>query len=303
MTESRFGAAAPSLAVAVAAVLWGIYWLPMRYLEAGGIEKAWPSLILTSAVVAVLLPGLIRRGQFAQHFWGLLISGLIAGGAISLYGVSLNLTDVVRAVLLFYLMPIWGTIIGLIWLGEKLTIRRIAALVFGFAGMMIVLRADEGLPLPRNLGDWMALISGVAWAIGTARIFVARGIGTYETSFFVAFGAAVVTGVGILVLPMDLMGAVPTAAALQGELPLIAVSALFLMIPMLVLTLWGAQRLPPATVGILLLVELVVAVISAAILIEEEPFGTRELIGTILIAGAGIIESLPSRNGKKGSAE
>ena len=200
-------------------------------------------------------------------------------------------------------MPIWGTIIGLIWLGEKLTVRRIAALVFGFAGMMIVLRADEGLPLPRNLGDWMALISGVAWAIGTARIFVARDIGTYETSFFVALGAAIVTAIGIFLLPINLMGSVPTATALQEGIPLIAVSTLLLMIPMLFLTLWGAQRLPPATVGILLLVELVVAVISAAILIEEEPFGTRELIGTILIAGAGVIESLPSRNAQKGGAE
>ncbi|MEQ8443646.1 MAG: DMT family transporter [Alphaproteobacteria bacterium] len=290
----------PSAAVAVSAVLWGLYWLPMRYLEAGGIAKAWPSLVLNIVVFAILMPGLVRRrGSVARHFGSLLFSGLAAGGALALYGISLNLTDVVRSVLLFYMMPIWGTVIGLIWLGERLTSQRVAALVLGVAGMLIVLRADEGLPLPRNVGDWMALVSGIAWAVGSARIFLAKEIGTYETASFFALGAAVITGAGILFLPVDVMGPAPTAAAIEASIPIIAASVLLLMIPILFLTVWGTQRLPPATVGLLLLAEIVVAVGSAAILIEDEPFGVREILGTVLIAGAGVVEILPARSAKR----
>ena len=47
----------------------------------------------------------------------------------------------------------------------------------------------------------------------------------------------------------------------------------------------------PGRAGILFSFEIVVGVASAAVL-TSEPFGTRELIGTILIIGAAIIEVL-----------
>ncbi|MBO6837954.1 MAG: hypothetical protein JJ881_17450, partial [Alphaproteobacteria bacterium] len=41
----------PSLAILLSSVLWGLYWIPMRQMEAEGIEKAWPSLVLNGAVL------------------------------------------------------------------------------------------------------------------------------------------------------------------------------------------------------------------------------------------------------------
>jgi drug/metabolite transporter (DMT)-like permease len=285
----------PSLAIVVASALWGLYWIPMRELDAVGIEKAWPSLVLNGAVVLVLLPiAVFRWRKFLIDPKNLLLSGASIGFALSLYGVSLNLTEVVRATLLFYLSPAWSTAIGLVWLGERLTARRVGALVLGFAGLMVVLEADQGLPIPRNLGDWMAIVSGMAWSVGSANIFVGRKNETFETGMMFAVGTAAATGVLIAVFGPSTLGAMPSPEALFQGLPVLGVAIFVLMMPILFLTVWGAKRLPPATVGILLLGEIVVAVVSAALLLDE-PFGARQVIGAVLIAGAGVLEVLPRR--------
>ena len=64
-----------------------------------------------------------------------------------------------------------------------------------------------------------------------------------------------------------------------------------IMVPANLLVLWAAARLEPARVGILLMMEVVVGVISAAAL-SGEPFGWIEAIGATLIVAAGVIEVL-----------
>lgn len=286
----------PSLAIVVASILWGVYWIPMREMQALGVEKAWPSLILNGAVLILLLPVAIWRARrFLADFKALMISGLIMGTALTCYGTSLNLTDVVRAILLFYLSPAWSTIIGLIWLGERLTARRIAALLLGFAGLMVVLKAETGFPWPEGLGDWIAILAGLAWSVGSARIFVNRKSASFELSFAFVLGTVLSSAALVALFPATAMGPVPELDAMRGEGLWVVPAACAVLIPIYVLTIWGAQRLPPATVGILLLGEIVVAVLSAAWLLPEEPFGKREVLGALLIAGAGIMEVLPRR--------
>jgi drug/metabolite transporter (DMT)-like permease len=60
---------------------------------------------------------------------------------------------------------------------------------------------------------------------------------------------------------------------------------------MLFLTIWPATVLTPARLGLLLMSDIVVGVISAA-LWSGEPFGWREGIGTMMIVGAGFVEVL-----------
>ena len=55
------------------------------------------------------------------------------------------------------------------------------------------------------------------------------------------------------------------------------------------LLLWGARFLEPGRVSLLLLLEVAVAAISAALL-AGEPFGPREAAGCLLILAAGALE-------------
>ena len=63
------------------------------------------------------------------------------------------------------------------------------------------------------------------------------------------------------------------------------------LFPMMALTLWPATILTPARVGLLLLSEVLVGVSSAA-MFAGEPFGLRELAGSLLIVTALLTEVL-----------
>jgi drug/metabolite transporter (DMT)-like permease len=68
-----------------------------------------------------------------------------------------------------------------------------------------------------------------------------------------------------------------------------------LMLPITWMTIWPATLLSPGRVGMLLLVEVLVGVSSAALLLDE-PFGLREFSGAALIIAAGVVEVLRQQN-------
>jgi len=63
------------------------------------------------------------------------------------------------------------------------------------------------------------------------------------------------------------------------------------MIPMVFLTILPATVLPPARIGVLLMSEVVVGAISAALL-SGEAFGAGDALGTLLIIAAALFEVL-----------
>ena len=184
--------------------------------------------------------------------------------------------------------------LGLLFLKERLTVTRSAALVLGIVGLIVVLGSEQGYPVPRNPGDWLALLSGVFWAYGSLRIFRAPQIAVHEQS--VAFvGGGLLISLIVALLPAGLIGPAPSlAAASQAAVPLILI-VIFMLLPIIYLTLIGARVLSPGRVGILLMGEVVVGVASAAIL-TDEPFGLREVLGTLLIlsaAGTEVVKRQP----------
>lgn len=291
----------PSFAVGLAAMIWGLYWIPLRYVQSLGLDGLWPTLgVYVLSATCVLPLAAIRWRQLLQGGPLLLATGLLVGAAFALYGISLLLTEVVRAMLLFYVSPLWSTLLGLLILGERLTVARVTALLLGLAGLMVVLGLDQGLPLPRNVGDWLALLSGISWAVGSLLIFRAQSTALHEQSMAFIYGGLVVALL-FLALPAHVIGAVPPASVIAEAFLPLGFMAAFFMLPIMYLTLYGAQRLTPARVGILLLGEVVVGVASAALL-TDEPFGLREALGTALILGAAAAEVMKQQGRRAAEA-
>ena len=166
-------------------------------------------------------------------------------------------------------------------------------LILGLGGLFTVLGGDQGIPLPRNVGDWLALVSGVTWAFGSLGLYRAQGVPIPGQVFAFVTGALIVAGVGILV-EFQFGQMAPSAEILTGAAPYAALSVVFIL-PMLFLTIWPATLLSPARVGLLLMSEVVVGLFSAA-LFSGEPFGWRELLGAMLIVGAAVLEMTPGRS-------
>lgn len=279
----------PSLAVALSGALWGLFWIPLRLFDERGVNPAWVSLLFFAVTIAAVLPFAARAvPRLATRDARLLVTGLMTGAAFTLYTVSLIHTEVVRALLLFYLTPVWSTFLGFMVMGHPITRNRLAALALGIAGLLVVLDYRSGVPLPRNVGDWMALASGVMWAAGTIRLYAEGTVRITDTVFTFAVGGFACSLL-IMAVPQLGLGEVPATAAVESVLPAVVGVAFVAFVPTNFLILWGSQRVNPGRVGILLMTECVVGTASAA-LFSGEPFGWREAVGTLLILGAGVVE-------------
>ena len=280
----------PSLAVVFGGALWGLFWLPIRWLGDLGLQGGWPGAVIFAAMTVLLLPMIVLRRAQLRAYWRPLIGcALFTGTAFAFYSISLQLTEVVRCILLFYLTPVWSTALGLAFLGERLTLTRIAALILGAAGLLVVLGAGVQFPWPRNVGDWLALASGMAWAYGSLRLYRMGSVAIPEQILTFSIGSLVVT-LSAITLGGAVFGGMPDPGALRAAAPYGVLVALYVL-PMVWLTVWPTTLLSPGRIGILLMSEVVVGVASAAAL-SGEPFGAREALGAALIIGAGLVEVL-----------
>ena len=105
-----------SFALAVSAGAWGIYWLPQRILEEGGLTGGWGTIAQMIIGVLILSPiSIWRKLKGRSSGLELPFTGLLIGGGFICYALSFLLTDVVRALILFYMTPIWTTIFEILF--------------------------------------------------------------------------------------------------------------------------------------------------------------------------------------------
>ena len=287
MTRPRL--TGPEIAIAASGALWGLYWIPLRYLDAGGVDAVWTMLGLFVVGLALLVPILLRHPPARAAFTPrMLATGLLTGGSFVFYSVSIVLTEVVTAILLFYLSPVWATVLGRLLLAERFTGARLTALALGLGGLWVVLGGESGVPLPRNPGDWCALIAGFTWAFGTLRVHrdTAISAAAHVTALFIG-GTAVSAAVALLPI-------------MDAPAPLVTVRVAAIVLAVAVISmvsawgiLWGARLVSPGRAGLLLMLEVITGLASAAAL-AGEPFGMTQGIGSMLIVAAALVEVLPA---------
>lgn len=279
----------PALAVATCGALWGIFWLPLHWFEAQGVGGGWVSVIFSAVCLLAPLPWLLS-GKSWKGLGHEAITGLLLGAGFSLYTISLLLTDVVNAILLFYLTPVWSTLAVRAFYGTPLSVERIGAIALGFIGMGFVLGGKGQVPLPQNAGDWLALASGMLWSFGTLRSFAKPHPGIAVPVFCFALGG-LVSSLVILAFAATALPPLAATGGLATTWPWIILLALIIFVPPNFLVLWASQRMDPGRVGILLMTEVLVGSISAALLSGED-FGLMKGLGATLIVSAGLTEVL-----------
>lgn len=282
---------AAKLACAYSGLVWGLFWLPIRALDSAGISGVWAVLGFYIIPFVLLAPVMLVRWRTSLAGWWPHLLGFISAIGLALYSLAILNTDVVKAMLLFYLTPIWSTLIARVWLGEPITPMRWLALVLGLAGMMVILKVDQGAFWPEQPGDWMALASGVGWAI-TANLYRADGgriapIDLLNQNFL--WSAVLALLVVVVIRPGS--AAAPSFATYAAQLWWLVPTIIVVVMSGVYATMWGAPKLNPGIVGLMFMTEISVGAITAAIW-AGEPFGVREIVGILLITGAGIAEGL-----------
>ncbi|GIR85450.1 MAG: hypothetical protein CM15mP85_20740 [Rhodobacterales bacterium] len=282
------------LACLYAGAVWGLFWIPLRALEDAGINGLWITVVYFLIPTICLIPIVLSRWQHVkQGGISLQLTTMLSGGALLLYSTSIVYTDVVRAMLLFYLTPIWATILARIFLGDLITPSRIIAMLLAILGMLTIFGLGARFPIPQNIGDWLGIGSGFLWAVAMVRIRMSESHSAIElTAGFFQWSLIFSAGAAFLLAPSQ----IPKIEQVLPALPLLLIFMALLVLPGTYASLWGPKYLSPGIVGLLFMTEIIVGAISVALL-AGEPFGIRELMGVLLIAGASMLEPLLALRG------
>lgn len=285
----------PELIVAAASAAWGLYWLPLRALESRGLEPAWATLTQFAVPLLILLPiAAARRLRGRPSGLRQVRTGLLIGSALAFYFVSLLLTDVARALILFYAMPAWGTALEVGFMGRPFTRWRAGSLLLGLAGMLMILGLGRQASPSLNLGDLMALLSGLLFAMGALEVRRAPSVSIFEQVFgFFLYGSLV--ALALSRLPLTELGRRPSVDTLVGLAPWLALLGIGFLIPVMWGIYWGSRSVDPGRLGVILQIEAVVGIGSAALL-AGEPFGVPQAVGAGLVISAGLVEVIGQRS-------
>ena len=279
------------LACLYAGAVWGLFWIPLKVLEDTGLHGLWVTVIyFLIPMLCLVLVGIWRWKYFKVGGLQLQITAMLAGLALLLYAMSIVYTDVVRAILLFYLTPVWGTVLARIFLGVAITSQHIFAMAIAVMGALTIFGLGLKFPAPQNIGDWMGVGAGILWAIACLRINIYKNYSTIEMTLSFFFWSFIFSIVAALIFAPSY---IPSVAQTLPALPVLLSFMLLLIIPATYASLWGPKFLSPGVVGLLFMTEIVVGSISVALL-SEEIIGLREVIGILLITFASLIEPITS---------
>jgi len=271
----------------VAATLWGLYWIPLRFLDNSGISGLWASVLIYFVSFLFVFPRFysLRADFYASKTLYILLA-IFAGWTNLGFVLALLEGEVVRVMILFYLSPVWATLLALFILHERLKKRNIFALVLAVAGVFLISWHPE-IEFMKSFdrADFYAISSGLAFAVTN---IIVRRIGglTHTVKMCSAwFGVIVLAGCGILLT--------------QDSFPIVTLNNVLLIIvlgfPLMIIMTWTAQyavsNLPIYLSSVLFLFEIIVGAVSA-VMLANELITVIQFIGIAMILSAGLINTI-----------
>lgn len=269
----------------LSAVMWGLTWWPLKAFNEAGIDGV-PLILSSYGVVGLALSWFLVRDWKLwcgkRHF--LLLFFVLGGYANLAFASAMIYGDVVRAMMLFYIGPVWGVIGGRFFLGEEVDRQRWLGVALAMVGAWMVLGGTAVFDSPLSPMDLLALSAGMAFALNNITF---RATPTYPTASKVA---AMFLGCGLFALVlMPVQGHGIPVLPSWIWVALVGFGLLWLL-GATVATQWSVTHMEAGRASILLTAELLVAVLSAT-LIGGESLSMLEIIGGALIFASTILEA------------
>ncbi|RZI83461.1 MAG: DMT family transporter [Rubrivivax sp.] len=272
----------PYLALVCNALIWGLSWWPLRQLQALGLHPLWATalfFVLGVVLISVWRPSAWSVLCRSPALWCL---ALAAGSTNAAFNWGVSIGEVVRVVLLFYLMPVWAVLLARLILGERLSTAALARVALALLGAVLVLKpASSAWPVFAGLPDVLGVLGGVGFALNNVLL---RHQSHQDTS-----ARALAMFAGGMVLPGLLAWTLAQQGVITAFPPWDArwlLGALALGLAMFCGNLalqYGASRVPVGISSVVMLTEILFAAGSAVWL------GSEVLTGTVLAGGALIL--------------
>ena len=130
--------ASPVVILLISSIGWGLTWLPLKLLSAEGMEGLTLILIAFGSAAIVLLPFTYRQWpHWDSNKRFLILIALFGGFANIAFQTAIFHGDVIRVMILFYLLPAWSVIGGYLFLKERIDTKRIITLLSALSGAFI----------------------------------------------------------------------------------------------------------------------------------------------------------------------
>ena len=192
---------------------------------------------------------------------------------------------VVRVILLFYLSPLWTSLLGWLVLGERLSRLGAFTLCVAMSGALTMLwNPAVGFPWPQDSADWLAISSGLAFSLTNVSTRKLQSVCVRVKTLVSWFGVASLALLWILTkesgLP-DTQSSVLLWTLLLGS---------SMVVIMTVAVQYGVTHMPVYRSAVILLFELVVATLSSQWLGDDviEPL---EWVGGALILSSAYLSA------------
>ncbi len=266
-------------------LLWGTNWPLFKYATQEVSVWTFRSVALFFAGAALLIAARLQGKSLRidRQYWARI------AWATGFYLVLWNITSTYAAILipsgqaaiLGFTMPLWTALITVFLLGEKISLRLVAALSLGAISVGLLMSRGLGAYASAPLGFALGLISGLGWAIGTV-ILKRKKIDVPAivlTGWQLVFSSIPIT-MGALIFG-DHQWFMPSWQS-------IAVISYIALVPMCIGNLcWFTivGMLPANTAGVSSIMVPMVAMLSGA-LINQEPLGIMQWLAMLCCAGA-----------------
>ncbi len=163
--------AASLLPVAVLTLVWGCNWPVLKLGVAELAPLTFRAVTLPFAALGMLAVSKLSGGsiRIPRHLWGrllvLALFNITGWNGLVLFG--LQQLPAGRSAILAYTMPIWSVLFALALLHEPLSLRKIAGMALGMAGMALLL-GDDIRNIQRTPAAAMLIVAAaMSWAFGT----------------------------------------------------------------------------------------------------------------------------------------
>ena len=278
-------ASLPTSALLFAATMWGLTWVPLKFIHGLGVDGAMLTLIAFGAASLLVLPFML--GQFRLwrgHTIAIAVMFLFGGFANLAFTVALIYGEIIRVMILFYLAPVWGVLGGRVFLGEHIDRKRWAGLLLAVVGALVVLGGPSVFDSPPSLFDLLAVAAGFAFAMNNVACRAVQSVPVASK-----LGAMFLGGTTLAALILAFGGGSWATISMDGWLWSVGYGLVWIMIATLA-TQWAVTHMEAGRAAIILILELVVAVASGALL-AGEVLTLPELAGGSLILMATILEA------------
>lgn len=282
----------------IVCTMWGLHFIVMKVTVGNSAEPLFYAALRMSCVLICVLPFL----KWQKGYMGRIFVAGLGYGALNYAFMfpALGMTTASAAALTVELYVPFAIILGIIFLGERVGIRRIIGIILAISGVAIIALAkpDESAGPQYLLGIAMMAGAAMSEAVGALMVKKVTGVNPLTLlAWFAVVGSAVLWPLSFMLEENQWQAFSP-----ENRLPFLSALTYSVVAVSIVAHgsyYWLLQRLPIYIVSTSGLMTTVIAVIASAIILKEPITAPFLIGGLITVTGIGFILYARKLQGQK----